>query len=251
MGSNSAIIIPEWPKPDRVRCLITTRIGGVSSSPYDSFNLAEHVDDQPESVTENRGLLEQTLGLPVSWFRQVHSTDIVTVPKAKASQADGVFTCSPMNVCAVLTADCLPILLSSALGDQVAAIHCGWRGLANGMIKNAVAKFTCSPSEIMAYLGPAISQAYFEVGADVLSAFELAQAQRKFATPVEQFFSVSQKAEGKYYADLYGLARSELRGHGLKDIYGGDFCTFSDLRFYSYRRDHQTGRFASLIWIES
>ncbi len=249
MPSGSTFIVPEWPLPSNVKSLITTRSGGVSSHPYASLNLAQHVGDRGESVSQNRSYLYQHVGMPVTWLHQIHSAHVETLPAPESLHVDGVFSKERSNVCAVLTADCLPVLFASKAGDEVAAVHCGWRGLAGGMISNALKKFSCDSSQIMAYLGPSISQKHFEVGEDVLSSFQEAQSQRNYSCAVEKCFLKRRDREGKYFADLYGLARSELTGAGVVEIYGGEFCTYSDRRFYSYRRDKKTGRFASLIWL--
>lgn len=249
MASGSSFIIPEWPLASNVKSLITTRLGGVSCKPYTSMNLAQHVGDNTENVSQNRSYLYQHVGEPVTWFQQIHSTHVATLPSSAPMDADGVFSCEPSNVCAVLTADCLPVLFASKAGDEVAAVHCGWRGLAGGIISNVLQKFGCPSSQIIAYLGPAISQKHFEVGEDVLSSFQDAQLERQYSRAVETCFLKRRDVEGKYMADLYGLARSELTGAGVVEIYGGEFCTYTDNRFYSYRRDQETGRFASLIWL--
>lgn len=249
MTSGSSFIVPEWPLASNVKSLISTRWGGVSCKPYTSMNLAQHVGDNAENVSQNRSSLYLHVGEAVTWFQQVHSTHVVTLPSPISMDADGVFSCERSNVCAVLTADCLPVLFASKAGDEVAAVHCGWRGLAGGMISNVLEKFSCASSQIMAYLGPAISQKHFEVGEDVLSSFQAAQRKRHYSRAVETYFLKRRDVEGKYMADLCGLARSELAGAGVVDIYGGECCTYTDKRFYSYRRDQETGRFASLIWL--
>lgn len=244
-------IEPDWPRPARVKCLITTRAGGASRGPYATFNLAQHVNDRVRDVAANRARLVQRLGLRVSWLSQVHGTGVIELAQALAAPAavDGASSRHRGVVCAVLTADCLPVLLCDKAGRRVAAVHGGWRGLARGILVSAVKRFESSPEDLLVYLGPAISQAQFEVGVDVLRDFERAQAQRNFSQPVHTAFRPSATADHKYHADLYALARSELRGLGVSRIYGGDYCTFADKRFYSHRRDGLTGRMASLIWL--
>ncbi len=248
-----SFIQPDWPIPSNIRSLITTRYGGVSGKPYDSFNLAAHVGDDSGAVLKNRSILADKAGVDTHWFSQVHGIDVARLSSASkpvSVDADAVYTRDAKQVCAVLTADCLPLLLASTNGDEVAAVHCGWRGLAGGMLPAAINAFRASPSDILVYLGPAISQTHFEVGSDVLDAFLNAQKQRRYAENVEESFTGSPIEKSKYYADLYRIAHAELSGLGVSDIYGGGFCTFSDAQFYSYRRDQKTGRMASLIWRE-
>lgn len=240
-----SIVIPDWPAPNSVRALTTTRTGGVSPPPYDSLNLGDHVDDAPLAVAENRRRLCDELQLPAEprWLSQVHGTSCCDAAKVQTPiEADAQFAEQPGVVCAVLTADCLPLLLCDASGSRVAAVHAGWRGLLNGVIENSISEMGAD-REVMAWLGPAIGPAAFEVGAEVRDAFIAHDA-----GAVEAFTPV---AGGKWLADIYQLARQRLVSRGISWIYGGDYCTFSDPeRFYSYRRDGQTGRQASLIWIE-
>lgn len=252
------LIEPNWPAPVNVRALITTRSGGVSEGAFSHFNLATHVGDCIEHVNNNREHLYKVIEEKVQWLQQVHSTDIVELhdrsPGAKPIVADGAFSTSKHCVCAVLSADCLPVLLCSKAGNWVAALHCGWRGLAAGIISNTINSPHIAANQLMAYLGPAISQTHFEVGGDVLNHFKEAARKRRFAQPVELFFTKSATSDDKFYADLYGLARSELNGLGLgmDKIYGGTECTFSNAKkFYSYRREKRCGRMASLIWIQN
>ncbi len=247
-------IQPHWPLPSNIHSLITTRHGGMSEAPYDAFNLATHVGDDAGKVRNNRRVLAERVGVGTRWFNQVHGIDVARLSSASnhsSGDADAVYTNEALQVCAVLTADCLPLLLASKNGDEVAAVHCGWRGLACGMLPAAIGAFRSNPSDIMVYLGPAISQPHFEVGGDVLEAFVDAQKQRRYVENVRESFTASPHAKSKYYANLYRLARSELLGLGVLDIYGGDFCTFTEARFYSYRREQRTGRMASLIWMVS
>ncbi|WP_086931199.1 peptidoglycan editing factor PgeF [Agarilytica rhodophyticola] len=251
---NPEIMVPQWPIPANIRALITIRAGGVSEGQYDSFNLAAHVGDKPEHITRNRQQLYQVVGKKIQWLQQIHGTDVIELvknePNTEPIVADGVYSSVLGSVCAVLTADCLPILLCSNKGDWVAALHCGWRGLAAGIIERTLAKANVAADELMAYLGPAISQRNFEVGKDVFEAFQAAAQTRAFATPVSNFFAAA-KEQNKFYADLYGLARSELAGLGVPAVYGGDSCTYNEAeKFYSYRRDGSCGRMASLIWIQ-
>lgn len=240
------LILPDWPAPSCVKALATTRGGGVSQPPFDSLNLGDHVEDNLKYVSENRALLAQQLSLPSSplWLSQCHGTHVIEPQHWQPGiTADGITSRSEDQVCAVLTADCLPILLCQQDGQQVAAVHAGWRGLAAGIIEQAVAQFE-RPQTLLAWLGPAIGPQHFEVGQDVFDAFYNHDQQAKVAFKAGR--------PGHYFADLYLLARQHLHALGIEQIYGGDFCTFEDeARFFSYRRDGKTGRMASLIWIDN
>ncbi len=244
MPTNIDLIIPDWPAPANVRAVVTTRPGGVSLAPYDSFNLALHVGDDPAAVVENRARLRDRLQQPEPlWLRQVHGIRVVAADQASAEpEADGSFSARAGAVCAVLTADCLPVLLCDRQGSRVAALHAGWRGLANGIIEAGVSALQARPSDLLAWLGPAIGPEQFEVGAEVRAAFMAVDpgAEAAFRPHIS----------GKFLADIYRLARLRLTALGVTAIHGGDFCTVSDARrFYSYRRDGVTGRMASLIWM--
>ncbi len=247
---------PRWPVPRNVKSLVTTRAGGYSRGLYSSFNLAAHVGDLPERVEANRQYLLEHIGHPVSWIRQVHGCDVATLESSVATagaggcEADAVTTRSAGLVCAVLTADCLPLLICDRGGSQVAAVHAGWRGLAAGVITRAVNEFASPAGDLMVYLGPAISQLHFQVGEDVVEAFLESEKERKYAEPVKLSFKDDPQEVKKYRADLYRLAKSELNGLGVKSVFGGDRCTYTQSdKFYSYRRDGTTGRMASLIWL--
>lgn len=231
-----------WPAPAGIHAGTTLRHGGVSQHAFDSFNLATHVGDDPDHVDLNRQQLIVALGLPQQplWLTQQHTTQVINADSsAQQPIADASFSKNTGTVCAVLTADCLPILLCDAQGKQIAAIHAGWRGLLNGVIENTVLTF--ENKQIFAWLGPAISQQAFEIGEDVRSAFV------RHSKLTEDAF-IKGRA-GKWYADLYLLASLRLKSVGVTGIYGGDLCTFKNQqRFYSYRRSKQTGRMASLIW---
>jgi YfiH family protein len=234
------------------------RSGGCSSAPFDQSNLALHVQDDPQSVLANRRSLVESLNLPTQplWLDQVHSTDIVYASGAylpdstDTLQADGSYSDQSGAVCAVLTADCLPVLLCDRAGTRIAAAHAGWRGLCGGILRKTVATFKQPPDQILAYLGPAIGPQVFEVGGEVLQAF-LHQAQNsEQQQAITAAFTRRESAGDKYLADLYALARAELRASGVTQIYGGDYCSYSDSeRFYSYRREPKTGRNGSLIWL--
>jgi hypothetical protein len=236
---------PDWPVPSRVRVLSTLRSGGVSRGPYESLNLAAHVADRVDAVTENRRRLSEAAGLPDEplWLEQVHGCDVVRHDgRSDLPRADAAMAGEAGRVCAVLTADCLPLILADRAGTRVAAAHCGWRGLAGGVVEATVVALDCAPRQLVAWLGPAIGQDAFEVGGEVRDAF----LRRSAAT--EACFRANER--GRYQADLYGLARVLLRKAGVTDVQGGDWCTASDAgRFFSYRRDGTTGRMATLAWL--
>lgn len=257
------MIIPQWPAPDNVKALATERevsaAGlGHSLSPYHSLNLGDHVNDHPNCVTANRQqLVDYAQGChEIRWLQQVHGTDCPDAHLIKNSiQADASFTQVPALGCAVMTADCLPVLFCDLQGRQVAAAHAGWRGLAQGVLANTLTAFVnngIKANQVIAWLGPAISQAAFEVGPDVKPAFEYFDDGQTWAD--EQCFMAGQG--DRLQADLYRLARLQLEHLGIAGIYGDEtFCTFSTLdqhqqhRFFSYRRQAVTGRQASLIWL--
>ena len=242
---NLELILPAWPAPSHVRALTTTRRGGVSLPPYDSLNLGAHVGDAAASVAENRRRVASELGLPGEprWLTQVHGTCSTNAASAgEGCEADASHTDQPGVVCAVLTADCLPVLLCDREGRTVAAVHAGWRGLLNGVIEQTIAAMGVE-GDLLAWLGPAIGPHAFEVGEEVREAFVDA------APAAEAAFAPS--SDGRWLADIYTLARQRLQGAGVDGIHGGEHCTFSEPeRFYSYRRDGRTGRMASLIWME-
>jgi len=237
-------IVPDWPAPPRVRALITSRSGGTSRGPYASFNLAAHVGDDPLAVARNRDALRQFLPADPVWMKQVHATRIIAAdPQAREEEADGAVAHAPGRVCAVLTADCLSVLLADEAGSAVGIAHAGWRGLAAGVVENAVRAMQVSCASLIAYLGPAIGAQVYEVGAEVRDAFAAGDppALRAFAP----------RPGGKFLADLAMLARQRLARAGVSRVFGGTHCTYSDSRrFYSYRREGATGRMASLIWLE-
>lgn len=248
-------ITPEWPAPDKVRAFSTVRSGGFSAAPYHGnvsgtggLNLGLHVGDDPVTVLKNRALLKKWLPSEPVWLNQVHGTDIVDAGNVSGvPDADASFTMQKDVVCVVMTADCLPVLLCSADGAAVAAVHAGWRGLAGGVLEKVVDSLRKkNGSGIMAWLGPAIGPAAFEVGEDVRKAFLYKSEEFSGA------FREKKGGEGKYLADIYELARRTLKKTGVSGIYGGNFCTVTDSgRFYSYRRDKITGRMATGIWIAS
>jgi len=252
-------IIPDWPAPEQVKSAITLRSGGTSRAPFESNNLASHVDDSAADVEQNRRNLIAALPLPASplWLNQCHGTDLVYVPDylkepQPAATADGSYSDKVDTVCAILTADCLPVLFCNQSGTQIAAAHAGWRGLCGGILRKTVATFKNSPDQVMAYLGPAIGPQVFEVGAEVLEAFLHSAQNEVHQQSVRAAFKAVDGGGDKYLADLYALARAELTASGVTGIYGGNYCSYSDSeRFYSFRRESKTGRNASLIWLQS
>lgn len=232
----------DWPAPDGIHAGTTLRQGGMSQPPYDSMNLATHVGDDEQTVQANRDRLIEKLSLPSSpvWLNQQHTINVINANETyDQSPADASYTDQSGVVCAVLTADCVPILLCDQTGRQIAAIHAGWRGLLNGIIENTIATFP--KTTMIAWLGPAISQQAFEVGPEVRELF--IQHDKNASS------AFIPGAIGKCYADLYELAKQRLNTSGVKAVYGGQFCTYSDTqRFYSYRHYSKTGRMASLIW---
>lgn len=235
-------LTPHWPAPDWVRACVTTRAGGVSAAPYESLNLAAHVDDEPAAVAKNRQRLLSQLGCRPAWLQQVHGIAVAQADQETVEEADASWTATPGVACTVMTADCLPALFCDRAGTRVAAAHAGWRGLANGVLEATLDALAVEPEDTLVWLGPAIGPQAFEVGAEVREAFVGMHAQAASA------FVPSANA-GRYMADIYQLARIRLAARGITAVYGGGFCTFSDERFYSYRRAAQTGRFASLIWL--
>ena len=249
----------DWRAPPGVRAAFTLRTGGVSAAPYDSLNLGAHVGDVPAAVAENRRRVHALLGLPAepAWLQQVHGVDVLDmdvpgvsgangcepVPAGtRAPTADAAVTREAGRVCVIQVADCMPVLFAARDGSAVGAAHAGWRGLAGGVLEATVRKLGVAPDQLLAWLGPAISQANFEVGDDVRAAFMSHDASAASAFEAN--------ARGRWQCDLYALARRRLAALGVRDVSGGGWCTFADdVRFFSYRRDGQCGRMAALIWI--
>ncbi len=236
-------IVPDWPAPARVKACVTTRAGGVSVAPFDSLNLGTHVGDDPVAVKKNRQRLLSQLGCKPAWLQQVHGIDVVEAAPETLAEADASWTATPGIACTVMTADCLPALFCDRNGTRVAAAHAGWRGLAAGVLEATLDALAVAPEDTLVWLGPAIGPQAFEVGAEVREAFvgQHAQAAQAFGASLNP---------GRYMADIYELARIRLAARGVAAVYGGGFCTYSDPRFYSYRRAARTGRFASLIWLD-
>jgi YfiH family protein len=232
----------DWPPPAGVVAGCTLRTGGVSRGAYRSLNLGDHVGDDPHDVAENRRRFVAGIGLPAEphWLAQVHGST-VRVDPAAGEEGDACYTRAADVVCAVLVADCLPVLMAAQDGSEVAAAHAGWRGLAAGVIENTLARFASSPEDIRAWLGPAIAEPAFEVGDEVREAF------RRQDEGAGACFRRNER--GRWQADLYGLARRRLARAGVRQVYGGRACTHAEARrFFSYRRDGQCGRMAAFIY---
>jgi YfiH family protein len=242
--SGPQFLHPDWPVPAGVRALMTTRGGGASQAPYASFNLATHVGDDEAAVAENRRRLRSALQLPAepAWLEQVHGIGVATVPGPRSGSADAMVSFERGGVCALLVADCLPVFFASRDGDRVGLAHAGWRGLAGGVVEAAVAALNCDPGKLVAWLGPAIGPAAFEVGDEVRTAF----TERDPAATAE----FRPGRDGRWLADLPALARRRLAACGVQSVSGGELCTYTEReRFFSYRRDGVTGRMAALAWL--
>lgn len=241
---HTAVFAAHWPAPAHVKTLISTRHGGVSEGVYTSLNVGAHVGDVFEHVAQNRALVQQHASAPLAYLNQTHSIDVVEAESALQNllDADASINRNGQAACAVMTADCLPVLLCDAAGTVVAAAHAGWRGLVGGVIENTVAAMNVT-GRLLAYLGPAIGPDAFEVGEEVRAAFVAHDA-----NAAKAFVDIG---DGKYLADIYLLARQRLQALGILDIYGGEHCTVLQREdFFSYRRDGQTGRMVSAIWLE-
>ena len=247
MGTSDISLLEADLDIPRVRAFTTLRPGGASIGPYRGLNLADHVGDRSEPVAANRSALAGLLPpeLRIIWLQQVHGTEVVSADRVAAGiapQADAVWSDQPGAGCAVLTADCLPIVLAAADGSQVAAIHAGWRGLAAGVTEATLAAMPQTSADMLAWFGPAIGPCCYEVGAEVRKAFLTA-----LGNDADRYF-VPGQARGKFHADLYGLAALRLHRAGIKSISGGDQCTACDAHnYFSHRRDGQTGRMATLV----
>jgi len=240
----SHLLIPDWPAPAGVRACVTTREGGVSQAPYDTFNLGDHVGDLPASVAENRRRLGEECKARPAWLKQVHGLAVACADPHQIAEADASWTDTPGIACTVMTADCLPALFCDRAGTKVAAAHAGWRGLAGGVLEATLDTLAVDPQDVLVWLGPAIGPQAFEVGAEVREAFIAVHPQAASA-----FLPGAQP--GKFMADIYELARIRLAARGVDAVYGGGYCTVTDPRFFSYRANSNTGRFASLVWLEA
>ncbi|AHG77673.1 peptidoglycan editing factor PgeF [Mannheimia varigena] len=241
-------ISPSWNAARHIHAFTTVRTGGVSQPPFDSFNLGDHVGDSPSDVAKNRALLVKKFQLPHApvFLTQTHSTRVIRLPYHGTDlEADAVYTNEPNQICLVMTADCLPVLFVSKDGKEIAAAHAGWRGLCDGVLEATVGKFQCPNNEISVWLGPAIGAKAFQVGTEVIEQF------CAFDPRAEEAFIQDSSTSGKFLGNLYQLATQRLNQLGIAEVSGGEYCTYTqeDL-FFSYRRDKQTGRMATLIWRE-
>ncbi|MCK5191913.1 MAG: peptidoglycan editing factor PgeF [Methylococcales bacterium] len=231
----------DWPAPENIKAGTTLRSGGISSGKYCSLNLAMHVGDNPRNVIDNRKRIKSLLELPAEpmWLQQTHGSRVVRAECADNLEADASFSNKKNIICAIMTADCLPLLLCSQDGGYVAAVHGGWRGLLAGVIENTVNAM--QQRDLLAWMGPAIGPKCFEVGAEVCDTFIHKRAEYSSA--------FSKLENSKWFADIYRIARITLMANGITRIYGGEYCTVTDQsRFYSYRREGETGRMTTLIW---
>jgi YfiH family protein len=234
-------IKPDWPAPANVRAFSTKRNAGFRKAPWNSLNLGENCGDDKQDVMINRQLLEALLPSKPKWLNQVHGIQVVNLDNSEVvNEADASVTATAGQVCAILTADCLPVLFCNRAGTKVAAAHAGWRGLANGVLEATVAAMDCQAHDLLAWLGPAIGPKAFEVGQDVFDAFT--RAHNENTNAFEPYHD-------RWLADLYALARLTLARLGVKNVSGGQYCTYTQQdQFFSYRRDGETGRMASVIW---
>ncbi len=241
-GLTQSLLTPDWPAPASVRACVTTRQGGVSLPPFDTFNLGDHVGDDPAAVAQNRLRLSGEFDIQPAWLKQVHGLAVADADPSRVVEADASWTNRPGIACTVMTADCLPVLFCDQAGTQVAAAHAGWRGLAGGVLEATLDRLNVPPAQVLVWLGPAIGPQAFEVGLEVRDAFTAVhpEAARAF---------VDGERPGKLMAEIYALARIRLAARGVTAVYGGGLCTVSDERFFSYRRTPQGGRFASLVWL--
>jgi YfiH family protein len=249
-GAAFEVIVPDWPAPPAVRAAFTLRMGGVSAAPFDSLNVGAHVGDAGAAVTENRRRVRAQLRLPAEplWLEQVHGIEVADLDAACGGAsaphltADAAIARRAGSVCAIQVADCMPVLFAARDGCAVAAAHAGWRGLAAGVLEATLARLAVAPAGVIAWLGPAIGAAHFEVGGEVRAAF--------LAHDAAAAAAFTANTRGRWQCDLNALARRRLSAAGVTAVFGGGWCTYSDpLRFFSYRRAGRCGRMAALIWL--
>lgn len=248
-----SFIWPNCQKPPGIKLLATTRVGGSSPSPWNSLNLGINTQDRLERVKANRTVLARSMPeVEVQWLKQVHGAKGIVLREdipVSPPEADFSYTQKRGLACAILTADCLPILIWNQAGTEIAAVHAGWRGLAAGVIENALSQFQSPADQLAAWIGPAISQSAFEVGKDVLDAMSDADLEGVF--DIDSYCKPRPGIQGKFFMDLVGITRVNLKGIGVDKVDGGNYCSYSEgERFFSYRRDGETGRMASLIWMQ-
>jgi polyphenol oxidase len=250
------VLAPNWPVSPQIGAFCTTRAGGISKAPFDSLNLGRYVNDEASAVSENRARVRALLPAEPVWLKQVHGTRVWDADLAQTEElieADAAVTTRTNTVLTVMAADCLPVLISSPDGGVIGAAHAGWRGLLGGVLENTLDAMQAKTGlndagQYLAWLGPAIGPRAFEVGAEVLAAFHDHGQKQGLPVPAEAFMAIDGKP-GKYWANLYELARQRLASKGINYIYGGEFCTVRDQTdFFSHRRDGLSGRFAAFIW---
>ncbi len=241
---NPAWITPEWPAPDNVRAVMTTRAGGVSTGEHGTLNLGLRSGDAVERVMANRAIVQKAVGRNIRWLRQVHGNTVIDVDSPENDPpADGAWTQHSRTACAAMAADCMPVLFCTRDGRAVAAAHAGWRGLSGGVLEATLLALAAPAQDILVWMGPCIGPDAFEVGEDVLVAFAQHSPQAQAA------FRARPEHPGKYWCDLYALARLRLQAAGVQAVYGGGYCTFTQAdQFFSYRRVQTSGRMAALIW---
>lgn len=245
--NKASYLFPDWPAPRHIKAVCSTRIGGVSKAPFNEFNLAEHVNDDPESVSHNRAQLVADFQLkPIQFINQVHGKKVVNLAVDTDFTADAAYTREKQQACAVLTADCLPLLVTDLAGQEIAAIHAGWRGLLAGVIDETINRFQAPRSELLVWLGPALGPCHLELNEAIRQDF-LARN-----PDFEAGFRYQAPGTKAVLADIYKLARINLKALGVEQVYGGSECSYCDSpRFYSHRRDQgRTGRMVSMIWID-
>lgn len=241
-GLLDSLIIPSWSAPANVHAIQTTRLGGVSLAPYDSLNLGNHVQDNPHHVARNRQLLNSIVPTEPVWLNQTHGVRVIDAALSGCIEdADASFTTNTNVVCVMMTADCLPLLLCDKAGTIVAAVHAGWRSLCGGVIESTINTMPVSASELLAWLGPAIGPDVFEVDADVRA---------QFIKKDKRAESAFKPVGDKWLGDLYAIAKQRLHALGVMNVYGETLCTYSNpAQFFSFRRDGETGRMATMIWL--
>lgn len=240
-GTGVGAVIPDWPAPPNVRAFCTGRKGGFSEGAWSSLNLGSNCGDDPGHVLRNRERLSEALPSPPLWLNQVHGTTVVKHPgrTVEGLEGDAIVSFRPGQVCAILTADCLPVFFCNRAGDRVAVAHAGWRGLAAGVLEETVRALDAEPAELLCWMGPAIGPQVYEVGPELTEAF------------AGEFPAGFIPRGDRFLLDIYTLARMKLKAVGVPGVYGGGLCTYSDPdRFFSYRRDGVTGRMASLVWLD-
>ncbi|MDB3992433.1 peptidoglycan editing factor PgeF [Gammaproteobacteria bacterium] len=244
---------PDWPAPSNIHAFVTSRQGGYSTDSFSSLNFALHVNDKLDSVKRNRAVLQASVSrkLTFQWINQIHSASVYRIDAAgPEKKGDGLLCKKPGIVCCILTADCLPIFFTNKVGTEIAIAHVGWRGMSEGIIQNVINSMESCPREVMAWLGPAIGPCHFEVGEEVKYIYSQSHLFERIRYDVQRCFSCA-KDPGKHFLDLYQVAKVVLNSMGVSEVYGGDECTYClEEKYFSFRRDGDTGRMVSAIFIE-